>query len=322
LQVDVISYENITSDSPVWPALMGINAQLASISRSTALVLGTLKKGASGQQQQQQQPVRMAREILPTPGTSLGGASSAAQPLQVSQTTKTKHSISNQSATCQVVSTERCYQCSDTNFEIVWAPNRRATLQRLGADDHTLTPSLSAFAVLQETGSVSGIQDAIYKVLSTQAVDTHISCSKLYFSHLRFPCLQETGSISSIQDAIYKVLSTQALYNGTELVTSRHLVRSVIHEVALSNGLITVDTNSSSSSGGKLSDLNETDVKILLDIVATVGAKCMIMLCFCRGKSVVSLCLVWSRVHEVALSNGSLLPMQTAAAAAAASCLT
>jgi hypothetical protein len=178
LQVDVISYENITSDSPVWPALMGINAQLACISRSTALVLGTLKKGASGQQQQQQ-PVRMAREILPTPGTSLGGASSAAQPLQVSQTTKTKHSISNQSATCQVVSTERCYQCSDTNFEIVWAPNRRATLQRLGADDHTLTPSLSAFAVLQETGSISGIQDAIYKVLSTQAVDTHISCSKL-----------------------------------------------------------------------------------------------------------------------------------------------
>jgi hypothetical protein len=83
LQVDVISYENITSDSPVWPALMGINAQLASISRSTALVLGTLKKGASSSRQQQQ-PVRMAREILPTPGTSLGGSTStSAKPLQV-----------------------------------------------------------------------------------------------------------------------------------------------------------------------------------------------------------------------------------------------
>jgi hypothetical protein len=89
LQVDVISYENITSDSPVWPALMGINAQLASISRSTALVLGNLKKGASSSSAQQQQPVRMAREILPMPGTSLGGASASAQPLQVSGTLDT-----------------------------------------------------------------------------------------------------------------------------------------------------------------------------------------------------------------------------------------
>jgi hypothetical protein len=81
--VDVVSYENITSDSPVWPALMGINAQLASISRSVALVLGTLKSGGSQQQQQQQQSARLAREILPTPGTSLG-ASPAKLP-QVSQ---------------------------------------------------------------------------------------------------------------------------------------------------------------------------------------------------------------------------------------------
>lgn len=71
MQVDVVSYENITSDSPVWPALMGINAQLASISRSVSLVLGTLKSGAA---QQQQQSVRAAREILPTPGTSPGGS--------------------------------------------------------------------------------------------------------------------------------------------------------------------------------------------------------------------------------------------------------
>jgi hypothetical protein len=95
---------------------------------------------------------------------------------------------------------------------------------------------------------------------------------------------QASTSISGIQDAIYKVLSTQALYNGTELVTSRRLVRSIIHEVASSNGLITKaaenGTASSSGSSSSLSGLNETDVKILLDIVATVSStECRALLC-------------------------------------------
>jgi hypothetical protein len=128
LQVDVISYENITSDSPVWPALMGINAQLASISRSTALVLGTLKKGASGQQQQQ--PVRMAREILPTPGTSLGGAPATAQPLQVSGTPR------------------KPYCPLGVIAVVVWP---------------------------------SHISNVFQKVLSMQAVNTHMPCIESYF---------------------------------------------------------------------------------------------------------------------------------------------
>lgn len=57
----MVSYENITSDSAVWPALMGINAQLAAISRSIAVVFTLIKKGP--------QTARLAREILPTPGT-------------------------------------------------------------------------------------------------------------------------------------------------------------------------------------------------------------------------------------------------------------
>jgi hypothetical protein len=112
-------------------------------------------------------------------------------------------------------------------------------------------------------------------VLFTQALYNGTVLSTLSSPFVALPstfsALQETDSISGIQDAIYKVLSTQALYNGTELVTSRRLVRSVIHEVALSNGLLAADANNSSSSSGQLSGLNETDVKILLDIVATVS---------------------------------------------------
>jgi hypothetical protein len=97
-----------------------------------------------------------------------------------------------------------------------------------------------------------------------------VSSNNVFVSFLLFFFPQEIGSISGIHDAIYKVLSTQALYNGTELVTSRRLVREVIQEVATSNGFMTANANSSSSTLGAL---NETDVKILLDIVATVSPK-------------------------------------------------
>jgi hypothetical protein len=36
LQIDMITYENVTSASPVWPALMGINAQLSFIAHAVA----------------------------------------------------------------------------------------------------------------------------------------------------------------------------------------------------------------------------------------------------------------------------------------------
>lgn len=45
-QIDVMTYENVTSTSPVWPALMGINAQLAAISRSIAATFDTIIKAA------------------------------------------------------------------------------------------------------------------------------------------------------------------------------------------------------------------------------------------------------------------------------------
>lgn len=35
-QIDVISYDNITSSSPAWPALLGVNAQLAFVAQATA----------------------------------------------------------------------------------------------------------------------------------------------------------------------------------------------------------------------------------------------------------------------------------------------
>lgn len=36
LQIDMITYENVTSTSAVWPALMGLNAQLSFISHAAA----------------------------------------------------------------------------------------------------------------------------------------------------------------------------------------------------------------------------------------------------------------------------------------------
>jgi hypothetical protein len=46
MQINIMTYENITSKSTVLPALMGVNAQLAAISRSIAVVFHTIIRAA------------------------------------------------------------------------------------------------------------------------------------------------------------------------------------------------------------------------------------------------------------------------------------
>jgi hypothetical protein len=35
-QIDVVSYDGVSPDAPVWPALLGVNAQLSFITHATA----------------------------------------------------------------------------------------------------------------------------------------------------------------------------------------------------------------------------------------------------------------------------------------------
>lgn len=64
--------------------------------------------------------------------------------------------------------------------------------------------------------------------------------------------------VTGIHDAIYRVLVTEANNNGTALLTSRQLLRTVINDTAQKSNIF------------ELRGFNETQLEILFDIVATV----------------------------------------------------